>query len=188
METIMPIIFQTKNIDQEKYLKIIRRIIILNGHNGDNLSGQIAWLRFQESWTLHIIPVEEQEDYKRFYQHLNVETSDGIAWGVTGQKVIYMFINDSANSFIIRQNIMPLAHELLHALYQDEVGTGHIQRKYDAPEGRAGSSGAGATVIVHDNWYGTKKTIKIWIRWGIIWLPITIPYIPVKQARELYNL
>ena len=51
-------------------------------------------------------------------------------------------------------------------VYQDGIGTHHITRKYDAPEGRAGTRGAAATVIVHDNWYGSKKTIKFWIRHG----------------------
>jgi len=182
----MPIFFHTKNIDQAKYIKLIRRTIFLNGNDGTNLSGMRAWTNFIENWTLTIIPVEKQEEYKRFYEHLDVETSDGIAWGVTGLRVIYMFVNDSKNSFIIRQNMMPLAHELLHAIYQDAVGTSHLTRIYDAPEGRAGGRGAGATVIVHDNWYGSKKRIRLWIRWGIGWLPITIPYIPVKKAKELY--
>ena len=99
-----------------------------------------------------------------------------------------MFVNDSKNPFILRSNIMPLAHELLHAVYQDGIGTHHITRKYDAPEGRAGTRGAAATVIVHDNWYGSKKTIKFWIRHMFIWLPITIPYIPIKQAKEEYSI
>lgn len=182
------IVFKTKNIDKEKYKDIIQRTIILNGDDGTPLSGYRAWQNFDQTWTLMIIPVTEQEEYKRYYGHLQVEVSDGIAWGVTGQKVIYMFINDSANSFIIRQNVMPLAHELLHALYIDAVGTQHIVRKYNAPEGKAGTSGSRATVIVHDNWYGSKETIKIWIRWGFIWIPITIPYIPIKKAKEIYDI
>ena len=182
------IVFKTKNIDKEKYKDIIQRTIILNGDDGTPLSGYRAWQNFDQTWVLMIIPVTEQEEYKRYYGHLQVEVSDGIAWGVTGQKVIYMFINDSANSFIIRQNVMPLAHELLHALYIDAVGTQHIVRRYNAPEGKAGTSGSRATVIVHDNWYGSKETIKIWIRWGFIWMPITIPYIPIKKAKEIYDI
>ena len=89
---------------------------------------------------------------------------------------------------MIRQNIRPLAHERLHALYIDAVGTEHIVRRYNAPEGKAGTSGSRATVIVHDNWYGSKETIRIWIRWGFIWMPITIPYIPIKKAKEIYNI
>lgn len=184
----MPIIFKTKNIDKVRMTKIIRRAVMLNGDTGETLSGYKNWLNFYETWTLWIIPVTEQEDYKRFYQHLNIETSDGIAWGVTGQKVIYMFINDIKNEFILRQNIPPLVHELLHALYIDNVGTNHITRRYDSPEGRAGTRGSSATVIVHDNWYGSKETIRIWERWGIVWIPITFPYIPIKKAKEIYKL
>ena len=180
--------FFTKNIDEKKYRDIIQRIIMINGNDGTNLSGYNAWKNFEENWELNIIPVTDQEDFKVYYKHLNVETSDGIAWGVTGVKVIYMFVNDVKNPFIIRQNIMPLGHELLHAIYQEAVGTFHITRIYDAPEGRANTRGAAATVIVHDNWYGSKDTIKVWIRWGLIWLPITIPFIPVKKAKEIYPI
>lgn len=182
------IVFKTKNIDEKKYRDIIQRTIILNGDDGTHLSGYKAWQNFDQTWTLMIIPVTEQADYERYYGHLRIETSSGIAWGVTGQKVIYMFVNDSANSFIIRQNIMPLAHELLHALYIDAVGTEHIVRRYNAPEGKAGTSGSRATVIVHDNWYGSKETIRIWIRWGFIWMPITIPYQPIWKSKQQYQL
>jgi|FLOH01.1.fsa_nt_gi hypothetical protein len=41
----MPIFFETKNIDRQKYTKIIRRAFILNGDDGTNLSGQEAWHR-----------------------------------------------------------------------------------------------------------------------------------------------
>mgnify|MGYP003671787934 FL=1 len=178
----------TKNIDEKKYNDIIQRTIMINGHDGTNNSGYKAWKNFEDNWELNIIPVTDQEDFKSFYEHLDIETSDGIAWGVTGFKVIYMFVNDVKNPFIIRQNVMPLAHELLHAIYQDAVGTFHITRNYDSPEGRANTRAAAATVIVHDNWYGSKETIKIWIRWGMIWLPITIPFIPVKVAKKIYAI
>lgn len=184
----MTITFFTKNIDEKTYTDIIERTIMLNGHDGNHKSSYEALERFRKDWQLNIIPVTDQEDFKAFYNHLDIEVSDGIAWGVTGSKVIFMFVNDSKNPFILRQNVMPLAHELLHAIYQDGVGTYHITRKYDSPEGRAGTRGAAATVIVHDNWYGNKETIKFWIRWKMIYLPITIPFIPIKKAKELYNI
>ena len=188
IEFILMINYFTKNIDEKKYNDIIQRIIMINGHDGTSNSGYKAWKNFEDNWELNIIPVTDQEDFKVYYKHLNIETSDGIAWGVTGVKVIYMFVNDVKNPFIIRQNIMPLGHELLHAIYQDAVGTFHITRVYDSPEGRANTRAAAATVIVHDNWYGSKETIKVWIRWGMIWLPITIPFIPVKVAKEIYPI
>ena len=178
--------FFTKNINEKTYRDIVQRTIMLNGHDGRSKSSFEVWKNFEDNWELNIIPVTDQEDFKVYYKHLNVETSDGIAWGVTGSKVIYMFVNDSKNPFMLRSNVMPLAHELLHAVYQDRIGTFHITRKFDSPEGKAGTKGAAATVIVHDNWYGNKKTIKFWIRHSFMWLPITIPFIPVKQAKKDY--
>ena len=184
------IVFKTKNINEERYIDIIRRTIILNGDDGTHLSGYRAWKNFEENWELNIMPLENNTDekYKSYFDHLEVKTGEGIPWGITGQKVIYMFVNDSKNPFILRSNIMPLAHELLHALYQDQIGTHHITRKYDAPEGKAGTKGSAQSVIVHDNWYGIKTKLKFWIRWGLIWMPITIPYIPIKKAKEIYNI
>ena len=107
--------FYTKNIDTNRYTDIVCRTIMLNGSNGKHLSGYYAWENFKDNWELNIIPTTKQEEFKKFYEHLDIETSDGIAWGVTGKKVIYMFVNDSKNPFILRSNIMPLAHELLHS-------------------------------------------------------------------------
>jgi len=178
--------FFTKNINEKTYTDIVQRTLMINGHDGRSGSSYEVWKNFEENWELNIISVEDQDEFKSFYEHLNIETSDGIAWGVTGDHVIYVFVNDSKNPFMLRSNVMPLAHELLHALYQDRIGTFHITRKFDAPEGRAGTRGAAATVIVHDNWYGSKKTIKFWIRHSFMWLPVTIPFISVKQAKQDY--
>lgn len=177
----MGITFHTEKINKNTYLKIFRRSIILN-------SSLAYWKSFVKDWEVHVIPVDKADDFKRFYEHLNVETSDGIAWGITGDHKMYLFINDVRNPFIIRQNIMPCTHEFLHAIYQDNVGTAHITRKYDAPEGREGKQGPAATVIVHDNWYGRKQTLKIWIRWALIWLPITISFYPLRQAKAEYAI
>jgi hypothetical protein len=182
------IIFNTKNIDKKAYIKIIRRIIMLNAHDKTHLSGYKTWTKMKEEWDIHIIPTTQQEDYSKYYDHLNIKTSDKMAWGITGKKVIYMFVNDSKNPFVTRSNIMPLSHELMHALYQDKVGTFHITRKYDSPEGSAGTRGSSATVIVHDLWYGNKKTINIWVRFGFIYIPITILYYPIWQAKNDYPI
>ena len=85
--------FYTKNIDTKRYEDIICRIIMLNGSNGKHLSGYYAWENFKDNWELNIIPTTKQDEFKSYYEHLDVETSDGIAWGVTGSKVIYMFVN-----------------------------------------------------------------------------------------------
>ena len=177
----MTIEWHTKNINIQNYYKIIRRTIILN-------SDYKTWQKIKNEWRIKVIPTDRLDEFRHFFNHLNVEVSEGIAWGITGQKEMYLFVNDSRNPFIIRSNTMPISHEILHAVYQENVGTFHITRQYTSPEGRKGTSGAAATVIVHDNWYGSKDTIKIWIRWGFIWLPITIPFIPIKKAKEIYNI
>jgi len=177
----MGIEWHTSNINIQDYYKIIRRTIILN-------SSYKYWQYFKAHWDVHIFPVNKTVEFSHFYEHLDVETSIGIAWGVTGKHEMHIFINDTRNPFIIRSNAMPISHELLHAIYQDEVGTGHITRKYDSPEGRQGTQGAAATVIVHDNWYGRQKTLKFWIAWGLGWLPITISYMPVRIAKMIYKL
>lgn len=166
----------------------MRRIFMINAYDYTHLSGKRAWDEFKKTWTVKIFPVSETEKYKHFFAHLKVETSVGIAWGITGMKEMYLFVNDSNNPFITRSNAMPIGHELIHALYQMMVGTGHINRRYDTPDGRFGSRGPAATVIVHDNWYGSKITKRFWISVGIGWLPITYPYIPIWKAKEIYSL
>jgi len=111
-----------------------------------------------------------------------------MAWGITGKKEMFLFVVDSRNPFTIRSNAMVIGHEILHAVFQDKVGTFHITRHYDSPDGKAGTRAPAATVIVHDTWYGTKKRIRFWIGWGFGWIPITMPYIPVKKAKELYPI
>jgi hypothetical protein len=186
----MTTIYHTKKINQKAYDQIIKNTIIFNGHDGTHLSGQVAWAKFDAEWTLEIIPLTDAIDpkYSSYFKHVEVNTNTGIPWGITGKKTITVFVTDTRNPFILRQNVMPLAHELLHAVYQDNVGTYHITRKYNSPEGKAGTRGAAQTVIVHDNWYGSKETLKFWIRYGVIWLPITIPYCPIKKAKEEYPI
>jgi len=175
--------WKTKNINIQNYYKIIRRAVILS-------AGYNFWKIFKDDWKITVIPVDQAGEYSQFYEHLlgSIEVSDGIAWGITGLKEMVLFVIDSRNPFIIRSNAMPIGHELLHAIFQSEVGTAHITRLYDAPDGKAGTRASASTVIVHDIWYGTRETLRLWISWGLGWLPITIPFITIKEAKRRYNL
>lgn len=178
----MVINWHTKNINIQDYYKIIRNTIYFN-------SNAKYWKKFKKNWTIHVMPADNPEEYKRFFGHIpNIKFSKNIAWGITGKREMYLFVVDSRNPFITRSNAMPIGHELLHAIYQDNVGTTHIKRRHTSPEGRAGTRGAAATVIVHDNWYGTQETMKFWIGWGAGWLPITIPFIPLRRAKRIYKV
>ena len=152
-------------------------------------AGYNFWRIFKEDWKITVIPVDQAGEYSEFYAHLtNIEVSDGIAWGITGLREMVLFVVDSRNPFIIRSNAMPIGHEILHAIFQSEVGTTHITRLYDAPDGRRWTQASASTVIVHDIWYGTKETLRLWISWGLGWLPITVPFITIKEAKKRYNL
>ncbi len=185
----MPITWHTKNINIQNYYKIIRRIIILNAHDGTHLSGYKYWKYFKAHWDVHIMPTDRFHEFQEYFGHIkDVEVSDEMAWGITGKHEMFLFVVDTRNPFIIRSNAMPMSHELLHAIYQDKVGTTHITRKFDSPEGKKFTQGASATVIVHDNWYGRQMTERFWISWGLGWIPITYSYIPIWVANQLYKL
>jgi len=184
----MTIIWETKKINIQDYYKIIRRTIIFNADDGTEKSGYRVWKKFKKECTLRILPADQLDKYRHFFAHLNVEVSDGIAWGVTGLNEITMFIVDSRNPFIIRSNAMPLGHELLHWIYQWAVGTHHITRRFDAPDGRALTRAPAATVIVHDLTYGSKNMLTFWIAYGFGWLPIRIYFLPIWKAKKLYKL
>lgn len=186
----MPINWYTKKINIQTNYKIIRRTIVLNANDGTHLSGYRYWQKFKKEWTVNIIPVEDSEKYREFFAHLKIEKFSEMAWGITGQKVIWWFVTDSRDFRIMMQNVPPGAHEFgLHAILQDLVGTFHITRKYDNPEGRMGTRGPAATVIAHDIWYGSKKRLKLWIFYGIPpWVPITIPHLDLPQVKKEYGL
>lgn len=178
----MTVIWKTQKINIQNYYKILRRTVIIT-------NGRAYWQKFKKEWTINVIPVTESEKYKDHFKHLNIEKISLMAWGVTGKNVLWWFVTDSRNFRTMMQNVPPGMHEVLHAICQDEVGTSHVTRKYDAPEGKKGTKGPAATVLVHDVWYGSKRRLKMWIFYGIPpWIPLTIPLLILKQAKIDYNL
>jgi len=185
----MSIIWHTKKINIQKYYHIIMMNIWINSDDGTRNVGYKSWQKFKKEWTVHVIPTDKVGEFSKFYSHIpNIKVSQGIAWGITGSKEMFLFIVDSRNPFIIRSNAMAIGHECLHAVMQDKVGTFHITRHYDSPEGKVGTKAPAATVIVHDAWYGNKPTLRFWIGWGLGWIPITMPFMQVKKAKELYPI
>lgn len=188
----MPIEWFTEKLNIQQYYKIIRRIVIFNAdkfEGADNhMSGYQYWEQFKNNWKVKVIPVEKAKEYERFYGHLNIEASDGITWGITGYKEMFLFVHDSRDPRKVMESAMTTGHELLHAIYIDNIGTYHVTRKYDAPDGKARTKAPASTVIVHDNWYGTKITQRFWVLNGVVYIPITYPYIPIWRAKEQYAI
>lgn len=185
-----------KNINQQDYYKVIRRTVIMNADDGDKLSGYKFWQWFKKNVKVTIIPVADAWKYKQFFEHIagiDDRVSKGIPWGKAGMRELIWAVNDKYNplGFYIRQNVPPGVHELLHVIYQELVGTMHVQYQSSEPPEviRLPQSGPAATVIVHDNWYGFKTRLRMWISWApFIYLPLSIPYIPVKKGKEMYNV
>ena len=169
----MPIEWKTKNINRQDYYKILRRCIMFNGDDGTRLSGYRAWQDFKKNVKVTVIPVKDAWKYKEFFEHIagaDKNFSSEMPWGKAGINDLIWAVNDKYNplGFYIRQNVPPGMHEALHVLYQRKVGTEHVKYLTTSPPEvkRSGQKGPAATVIVHDNWYGFKTRLRMWISWG----------------------
>ena len=171
----MAFIFSTKKINKDVYRKIFRRFFILQ-------FGYEDWLVFNREFDVHIIPVEDSDEYRSMYGLTRWGTNPAIPWGFTQppnvssnrtQKGrVFWFVNDTRNPFIVRQNAEKGLHEALHAGCWIVFGTERMRRNYDDPQAKAGTEGAKYVIVPHDVAYGTKETLTFWIRYGLIWLPI----------------
>lgn len=168
---IMPIIFETDNIQKDRYEVLIMRQLYIN-------LGYTKATDFIRKWNVIIMPVEASVDFAHFFDHVEGETNLGIAWGVTMPKSdnaggdIYCFINDMSNMFIIRSNFTKISHELAHGILYALKGRGRCIRKFDEPSARAGTEAPCYVTLVHDQFYGRKKFRTYWIRYKFMWLPV----------------
>lgn len=171
----MSFIFETKNINRDNYIKIARRYFVLQ-------FGWDQWLKYNEKFDTHVIPVQDSEKYRSMYGLTQWKTSNSIPWGFTQppnkksnveQKGrVFWFVNDTRNPFIIRQNAEKGLHEFAHAgsylKYKDERRV----RQFDDPQAKAGTKGPTYVTLVHDVAYGFRSLFTFWIRFGFMWLPI----------------
>ena len=168
----MSIIFETENIKEDRYKVLIERQVFIN-------IGIERGQEFLDKWNIVVYPLEASVDFVDFFDHVEGETNLGIAWGVTMPKTngggdIFCFVNDRSNMFIIRSNFTKISHELGHGLLYALKGRGRCIRKYDEPSARAGTEAACYVTQVHDQFYGRKKFRKYWIRYGLMWLPVSM--------------
>ena len=197
----MTLVFKTKKINVKQYYNAVRKCVMLNAADRVKagkkysvrksvLSPYEVWQVFKKEVKTVILPVEMMDEYSHMFKHLEVDPKSRVAWGFTGSKEWYWFVHDSRNPMIFMQNLGPGFHEVLHMMYQLVVGTKHVEYKSTAPPEvrRAGQSGALATVVVHDNWYGDKTKVRAWFAVGIVLVPVPMPYIPIEKARTVYGI
>lgn len=168
----MPIIFQTNNINEKAYEKLIHRQILLN-------LGHFEGRQFLQHWNIIIHPLEAATEFTQFFAHIEAETNLGIAWGVTMPDSnvggdIHCFCNDTRNPMILRSNFVKISHEIAHGLLYKKLGSTRCTREYDNPEAPKGVKGPCYVTKVHDQYYGAKSFRTYWVRYGIIWLPVRL--------------
>lgn len=168
----MPIIFETNNIQEDRYKVLIERQTYVN-------LGIDRGRQFIREWNIVLYPLEASVDFAHYFDHVEGETNLGIAWGFTAPKEgkggdIYCFIEDKSDVFRIRSNFTKISHELGHGILYALKSRSRCIRKYDDPGAKAGTEAPCYVTQVHDQFYGTKKFRKYWIRYGVIWLPVSM--------------
>lgn len=161
----------TNNIKEDVYTKLIERQIYIN-------LGVEEGKKFLEAWDIVMHPLEAAEEFTHFFDHIELETNLGIAWGITmpdpdnSKGVIHNFIRDTRNPMFVRSNMTKISHENGHALMFKKLGTTRCTREYWNPEAPKGVKGPCYVTKVHDQFYGAKKFRTYWVRYGIMWLPV----------------
>lgn len=101
--------FHTKNLNKRLYKGMIRNILL-------NLDTQDTY-RWLKKWDIHIWGLEDTNP--EFFEHVKTTSGQKIntnmASGVCGKYRIDLFLRDSDNSFVTRENSDRVQHELCHA-------------------------------------------------------------------------
>jgi hypothetical protein len=112
----MGIHFHTENLNKNLYRQMIFSILAYNHKNAYD---------FITFWDVHIWPLQSM-DPKYLDGYKSTEGNKvnfKMAWGITGKNRIDLYLNDTNNTFIARENSTVLQHEICHALL---FGTPHF--------------------------------------------------------------
>lgn len=140
----MIIDFQTDNIDEILYEKLILHYIYEHYHYKD-----FNRIMSQDKWKITIASTKEFD--RGFYSPTpNDQLDYDIPHGVTGRGTVVCYITDSDNPLILLQNMSVICHELAHMIlmvyYPDKLTT----QKYDDFYGKAGDQRKFFSSEVHD--------------------------------------
>lgn len=147
------IIFHTENLNKRLYRGMINNILI-------NLGTQSVY-RWLTKWDIHIHPLREfpADHFEGYKTADGKEINFDMAWGITGQRRMDLYLEDIDNQYMALQNSTVVQHEICHAKLQ---GTDHFV------DG------------VHDN---VENTFPIsfwyWDKWR--WRKMTILVIDIRQ-------
>ena len=152
----MNIVFQTKNIDTKLYERAILGYITGHFYHAD-------YDKFVEMnrWTITIKPVEDapRSDLEGGTGTLNF----GIPHGVTGQRVVTIYVNDKAGDMFFLQNFRTISHELAHMVLMIFYPKHRSRRRHPDFWAEAGDEANFYTTEVHDREFeGKIRTMYVW--------------------------
>ena len=105
----MPVQFYTKNLNKRLYKGMIRNVLMHLGERDIH-----TWLKL---WDIHIWGLEDTNP--QFFEHVKTTSGQKIntnmASGVCGKFRIDLYLRDSDNDFVTRENSDRVQHELCHA-------------------------------------------------------------------------
>jgi len=127
----MPIKFYTKNINTRLYSRAIRYYL------WQTFRWKMQYRNFLRKWTIEIYSSDRASEDSHF------DGKDGVG-GVTGQGLVKLYLEDKKTLLgdlfqrVIRKNMVPISHELCHAVLID---LGKSQK----------------VALRNDDWGGNKK-------------------------------
>ena len=150
------ITFSTKNINTKLYEKAILTYLTEHFHHTD-YSKYIE----MNQWKIEIKPVESavESDFEGGTGMLNF----GIPHGVTGQRIVTVYVNDKNGDLFFLQNFRTISHELAHMLLIIFYPRHRARRRYPDFWASAGDEANFYTTEVHDREFeGRVRTMYIW--------------------------
>jgi len=113
--------FHTNNLNERLYTRMVRNILL---HLGAD------YKTFMHEWKIQFYPLNQTNpDYfKHFKTTSGQKINPNMPSGATGKYVITLWLHDSKNEFMTRENSDRIQHELCHAVLfgrQDWVSAVH---------------------------------------------------------------
>ena len=120
----MPTEFHTENLNERLYTRMARNILL---HLG------VDYTVFMKEWKIQFYPLEQTNPL--YFTHYRTTSGQKInpnmPSGATGKKVITLWLHDSDNEFMTRENSDRIQHEICHAVLfgrQDWVKAVHTRQ------------------------------------------------------------
>ena len=140
----MKINFTTKNIDKKLYSKGILNYIYEHYNYKD-----YSRLMKQDQWEITVSPVSESiPDFYLESERTNL--SNRIPHGVTGEKVVFVYVLDIDNSMITLQNFSAIFHECAHMILKIYYPELQVQQRTNDFYGKKGQFRKMFSSEVHD--------------------------------------